>query len=78
MGGAEGIVHVGVGEGGQLLGEVGVVLGLTPLPTGVLQHQHGPRLKPLDAPPHLGPDDLRGLVDRAVEQLSQPLRRRPQ
>ena len=40
MGRAEGVVHIGVGEPGQGLGEVRIILGLALLEPEVLQQQH--------------------------------------
>src|SRR5699024_11007141 len=37
---AEGVVHIGVGQAGQLLGEFGDVLGLLLAEAGVLQQDH--------------------------------------
>ena len=73
VGRAEGVVHVGVGERRQLLRELGVVLGLAALPARVLEHQHVAGLEPLDAAPHLRPDDVGRLMDARVDQLAETL-----
>jgi hypothetical protein len=78
VGRAEGVVHVGVGQPAQLLGQRGVVLGLAPLPAGVLEHQHAGGREPLDAPAHLRADHLGGLVNGLVDQFAEPLRGGPQ
>ena len=70
--GPEGVVHVGVAERGQLAREDRVVVGLSPFPPGVLEHEHGAGLEPVDASAHLRADYLRRLVDVRVDQLGQP------
>ena len=76
VGRAEGVVHVGVGQPGQLLGQVGVVLRLAALPARVLEHQDAARLQPLGAAPDLRADHVGRLVDGSVDQLRQPVRGR--
>ena len=71
VGRAEGVVHVGVAERGQLAREARVVLGLASLPARVLEHEHGARLEPVDAAPHLRPHHLGRLVHLGFDQLGE-------
>ena len=74
---AERVVHVGVGERGEVVGEPRIVRRSPPAPSGC-SRAPGPR--PAGAAPHpasLRPDHLGRLRDRCIDQLGEPVRTRP-
>ena len=78
VGRAERVEHERVGQLGQLLGQLRVVLGLAGLPARVLQHQDLAGLEPRGAAAGLRADHLGRLVDALADQLAEPLRHRRQ
>ena len=73
VGGAEGVVDVEVGERGERLGELRVVLGLARLEADVLEQQHVAGLEPVGHRLDLGADDRRRQLHLGAEQLAEPL-----
>ena len=76
MGSAEGVVHVGVAELGQVARQLRVVARLARLPARVLEQQHLAGVEPCHAAAHLRPHDLGRLVHARAQQLAEPRARR--
>ena len=76
MSSAERVVDVEVGEGGESLGEGGVVRLLPRLPAGVLEQQDIAGAELAGAGLDAVTDDVRGERDLDAEQLPEPSRHR--
>ena len=77
VGGAEGVVDVEVGEPGQRVGQLRIVLGLARLEADVLEQQHVARAQPGGHRLDLLADHRRRLLHLGAEQLGQALADRP-
>ena len=73
MGGAEGVVDVGVGQGGQAPGKIGVVVRFTRVETQILQQQDFTRSEAGGLLPRVGADGVGGELHRRVHQFGQTI-----
>jgi hypothetical protein len=76
VGGAEGVVHVQIGQCGKPPRQLGIVAGLTGLEAAVLEHQHLPGTELSRQALRLGAHHRRRQRDLRAQQLPQPNRDR--